>query len=423
MRKAQAVSRTINPLHFEDLEPHRFEDLVRQLAYGFRSWQFLEATGKVGNDGGVDIRGLEESKVLDDDLIGEAEEDSEEGSIPEVREWRIQCKRYKTIGPKLIRQIVEEAIPNPKNPPYGLIIAAACDVSGTTISTFHEERIKRGAIVGHIWTKAHLEDLLFQPKNDHLLFAYFGISLQTRKRSRLQKVQAELTLKRKLLRAFELKEFSEIRFEEVLIRDLEFDGRLLDTIQHPSVNDYSPIPRWFSARIVNAYSRGLMVQRFVYDGWVKDDGSWDFLLSSARSVSWIGSDVARDRETDEMRHREVEKSFAHQQVYEFVPEDERCRIEIGRLLPFTSILEVDPIGQPYFEGIHLFCDFNNDDGPFEDGITLRCSKSEFLNPSISWDTHKLLFGPLVKSHSDIEGIHLVTFLGMKDTPKRRTKSK
>jgi hypothetical protein len=53
------VSRTINPLHFEDLEPHRFEDLIRQLAYGFRNWLRLEATGRLGADEGMDVRGLE----------------------------------------------------------------------------------------------------------------------------------------------------------------------------------------------------------------------------------------------------------------------------------------------------------------------------------------------------------------------------
>lgn len=31
-----ATSRTIGPLHFEDLDPKRFEDLIRQLAYEFK---------------------------------------------------------------------------------------------------------------------------------------------------------------------------------------------------------------------------------------------------------------------------------------------------------------------------------------------------------------------------------------------------
>jgi hypothetical protein len=51
-------TRTFNPLHFEDLEPHRFEDLIRQLIYDFRQWRSLEATGRTGSDEGMDIRAM-----------------------------------------------------------------------------------------------------------------------------------------------------------------------------------------------------------------------------------------------------------------------------------------------------------------------------------------------------------------------------
>lgn len=44
------TTRTLNPLPFQDLEPHRFEDLVRQLAYDLRRWKSLEATGRGGSD-------------------------------------------------------------------------------------------------------------------------------------------------------------------------------------------------------------------------------------------------------------------------------------------------------------------------------------------------------------------------------------
>ena len=52
------TTRTIGPLHFEDLEPHRFEDLVRQLAYDFRDWHSVEAIGRAGSDKGMDIRAV-----------------------------------------------------------------------------------------------------------------------------------------------------------------------------------------------------------------------------------------------------------------------------------------------------------------------------------------------------------------------------
>ena len=59
MRSATGATRTLNPVHFEALESHRFEDLVRQLAYGGRTWHALEATGRLGKDEGLDIRGIE----------------------------------------------------------------------------------------------------------------------------------------------------------------------------------------------------------------------------------------------------------------------------------------------------------------------------------------------------------------------------
>jgi len=43
-----STTKTLNPLPFQDLEPHRFEDLVRQLAYDFRRWKSLEAVGRGG---------------------------------------------------------------------------------------------------------------------------------------------------------------------------------------------------------------------------------------------------------------------------------------------------------------------------------------------------------------------------------------
>jgi len=63
----------------------------------------------------------------------------------------------------------------------------------------------------------HLQDMLFQPKNDHILFAYFGISLQIRRRSMRTELRSKLTLKRKLV-----KEIGALRgdsFATALIRD------------------------------------------------------------------------------------------------------------------------------------------------------------------------------------------------------------
>jgi len=156
-------TKTTNPLHFEDLESHRFEDLIRQLAQDFRSWDKLEPTGKLGGDEAYDARGIEV-------VTGT--------SGREERLWQIQCKREKSITPKKIAAYLEEMIPSGATVPHGVILAAACDFSKKARDVFRDELRRRGVREFYLWGKADIEDLLYRPKNDHLLYAYFGISLQ-----------------------------------------------------------------------------------------------------------------------------------------------------------------------------------------------------------------------------------------------------
>jgi hypothetical protein len=83
------------------LEPHRFEDLIRQLIYDFRTWRTLEATGRTGSDDGFDARAWEavSSQAVDD----EDDNDTESGGTD--RQWLVQCKRERTITPKKLDQV------------------------------------------------------------------------------------------------------------------------------------------------------------------------------------------------------------------------------------------------------------------------------------------------------------------------------
>lgn len=42
------VTRTINQLHFEDLDPIRFEELILAMVYRMRRWDKLDHFGKKG---------------------------------------------------------------------------------------------------------------------------------------------------------------------------------------------------------------------------------------------------------------------------------------------------------------------------------------------------------------------------------------
>jgi hypothetical protein len=203
------TTRTLNPLPFNDLEPHRFEDLVRQLAYDFRPWKKLEAIGRSGGDEGIDIRGIEAVAADVTPTDQESDEDDQENdedktvtdesvSVVEERVWVIQCKREKSIGPKKAREIIDEFFSRSSEATYGYILAAACDFSKATRDVVRDQLVKHGVQEYHCWGKGELEDQLYQPKNDNLLFAYFGISLQIRRRSLRTTFRSHLALKKKL---------------------------------------------------------------------------------------------------------------------------------------------------------------------------------------------------------------------------------
>lgn len=400
------AARTVNPLHFEDLEPHRFEDLIRQLAYGFRTWSRLEATGRLGGDEGTDIRGLEvitAAAPLDDETLTDGEDEQDSGAVLDEREWRIQCKRYQAIGPKLMRSVVDEAVPDPPSPPYGLIIAAACDVSAKTIAAFHDERINRGVREAHLWTKAHLEDMLFHPDNDHLLFAYFGISLGVRRRSELKQVQSRIALKRKLLRAFEKKSLDGFSFEDVIIRNIE-DRSFPEKIPGGNREIFRVDP-WFTALILQAYSEGLVVSRFHFDGCVREDWSWDILRDTATVQAHAGH---YDYDPSEVPDREHEKLA--QIINEHLPKNEQHLIRLVWFLPYESILEVDPIGEAYFGVPHLYCRYSGELGPFTGvGVFTHRHSGAFLEE----EKHRPTYKELAKKHLSPEDFAKLTFLEKK----------
>src|ERR1035437_3977243 len=116
------ITRTYGPIHFEDLDPHRFEDLVRELIYDYKDWQIIEATGRSGSDEGFDIRAYERISNYYSEPDEEAEEKINihpmDGNL-----WMIQCKREREIGAQKISKIISDCI-NSESPPYGYILVA-----------------------------------------------------------------------------------------------------------------------------------------------------------------------------------------------------------------------------------------------------------------------------------------------------------
>ena len=119
MPKKIKTTKTLNPLHFEDLEPHRFEDLIRRLLYSFREWSDFEPTGRSGSDEGFDIRAWEKTEAVTNIEEGEEGERLSAGNL-----WQIQSKREKSITPVKMRAIIRDGV-NGESPPHGYILAAS----------------------------------------------------------------------------------------------------------------------------------------------------------------------------------------------------------------------------------------------------------------------------------------------------------
>ena len=96
----------------------------------------------------------------------------------------IQCKREKKLSASRITAIIDDAVKK-ERPPYGYILAAPVNFTKKSYDAFRSALIERGVSEFQLLGKAELEDMLYQPKNDRVLFAFFSVSLVTQRRSRI----------------------------------------------------------------------------------------------------------------------------------------------------------------------------------------------------------------------------------------------
>jgi hypothetical protein len=323
------ATRTLNPLPFADLEPKRFEDLVRQLAYEFRAWRRLEATGRSGSDDGFDARGYEIAP--DVQTPEERDEDEQSGSD---RLWLIQCKREKRIGPSQMKKYLGEIALDDRETLFGIVFAAACDFSKATRDELAAWCRMNGVSEWHIWGRSELEDLLFQPKLDHLLFGYFGISLQIRRRNRAVDLRHQIAIKRKLKRFLDAANDG-----LVLIRDI-------DAAYPP--DEGSP-KRLRVRRVEELTPSGLLVHVSQRQAWLSEDGEhWDVAAASS------GINIAMNSDPWHQESEQVQRiDRAASETWQSFVESERGWFYLKGYLPYENIVLIDDIGDSAFEGPHL----------------------------------------------------------------------
>ena len=346
--------RTFAPLHFEDLEPRRFEDLVRQLAYDFRPWRMLEATGWAGSDDGFDARGFEIIDPSGADDRDEEDQDEKPAPVLTDRLWLIQCKRERIITPAKLQAHLNAIQTESTRDLYGMIFVACCEFSKKSRDVYRSWCRDQGIGDAHIWGKAELEDQLYQVKNDSLLFAYFGFSLRIRRRSVKTELRARLAMKRKAERVLQ-------HYRVVLLRDPTDD-------RYPYKYEGEPTARWRVAQFSEHHPKGLLIlvrRSFAY--LADDETHWDHVeKSESKEVSDFEDPWRESQENDkdyELHHRMT-------LFWSNLPERNQANRYIYELIKYEDILDIDEKGDGMASMPHVYLENvgQGREGAFIEGV-------------------------------------------------------
>ncbi len=352
-RKKATATTTLNPLHFEDLEPHRFEDLVRRLLYHFRDWSDIEPTGRAGSDEGFDVRAWERQ----DTLTNVGDEGEEGAHAAEGRLWQVQGKREKAIPPAKMKALIREGV-DEKNPPYGYILAAATNISKTTYDTLRTELRKKGVRESYFWGKDHLEDTLSQPQNDEILFTFFGISLSPRRRARAAEIKFEINNKNKILR---LAFGGDIAHDGVVDRGVRFLLRDIKDTHYPKkerYSDFAKMRRWEEHDAIQVTAKGVLFKArewYAYCDAKKKE--WDFTKAVDLTPRVHNLDAANEARLEDAG-KAVERYWRH------LPRQVQAKLKLYGFVSFEDMLIIDDKGDPEYAYPHIFIDFG-EKGPFQ----------------------------------------------------------
>ena len=175
-------TRTTNKLHFEDLDWRRFENLTYELIHREYEWKELNAIGQTGNDGGVDILGIDIKGVT----------------------WYIQCKNHKTFSKADSMAVIDEIIESYKISNGSTFFAVlACNISNDTLQIIKSYSKDKGFESSLVWTGMKLEAMLYDKHKD-LLSKYFDFTTENNNKDKvLQANKMKQVVQKKLIRNIE----------------------------------------------------------------------------------------------------------------------------------------------------------------------------------------------------------------------------
>lgn len=296
-------TKTTNRLHFEDLDPFRFEDLGRELLDVMYSWKRLDPIGGEGADDGVDIFGITTS------------------SEP----CYCQVKRYKELGPAKIEGIIDTIVKNNTIENNAcLILITACDISKKSFDSFYNTAEREGFKRQEILTAKSIETLLYN-KYPHLLEKYFGVNVQKKStltgRNLIQRTEKGKKLVEKYLLDPNVSFMERWRNPPLIFKDTELILISHDTCKLP--NRYENL---------DLYNRVFPYRL--------NDGGIDCIVMACARISYNLKNFT-------WRHLSVSEELAENEVL--------LDCEIINFVPFYNIVKIED-GDEYYSCHIIHCD-------------------------------------------------------------------
>lgn len=307
------VSKTNGRIHFEDLDPLRFEDLVLSIVYTSRHWYEICHYGRTGSDDGIDIF---------------ATDIAENGKI---RRWYIQCKRYTKLALSDAKQAVNKLLSKWDKSLDNFLLYVACDVRKDIIEKFKEYANSKGIKNAQIITASVIESELYTKRHD-LLFAYFGVNLMLSKNEKIDTIKRRIQMKKQFEKDFRNRDIKiynrEIgdthKYSKVVIHSIDDEA-----YPNPDIKSRG-ISSWLVSETFGFYNNGFEVICGFADVVIYEDMTWKM-----------------KRQSDS------------------VNEDITHVLMIGRI-PYDNIIVYELDGDDYYGQPHIYCDFACNGEPYEE---------------------------------------------------------
>lgn len=320
-------TKTINRIHFSDLDPYRFEDLCLALVTRMENWKELIHPGRMGSDGGIDIIAFKEEN-------------------DQVKKWYIQCKRYIKITKLDLKEIIEKVT---VMPPFAdkLLLIVACDISMTLIQYFKDYSKEKGINESEVWTASIIESKLYNVHKD-LLFVYFGISFANRKLTNVARTKHYLRMEKRVYKELiDYKFINDPKNRKQILYDpssrfisSEVFIRSIDDTSYPENDQTSSslISSWFRTYFYDTYFNGI-------EFWL--DAVCSTLVIIDKDGKWEPLD-----DNGDMRKKNP--------FYQVI-----LAKQIGRI-PYFNIIDFKTDGDEFSSVPHLFCQYDDYGSPFEE---------------------------------------------------------